>query len=68
MTSPSETSLIEVPNVIADHAIIDQPTTADMVRQQIRNQILATGQLARQNLRYAAATNRWTYTHVGRIQ
>jgi hypothetical protein len=68
MTSPSETSLIEVPNDIADRAIIDQATTADMRRQQIKNKILAPGQLMLQNLRYATSTHRWTYTHVGHIQ
>jgi hypothetical protein len=75
MTSPSESSLFEVPNDIADRAIIDQATTADMRaatrrRQQIGNRILAVGgiQLMSQNLRYATATHRWTYTHVGHIQ
>jgi hypothetical protein len=68
MTSPSETSLIEVPNDIADRAIIDQATTADMRRQQIKNKILAPGQLMLQNLRYATSTHRWTYTHVGHMQ
>jgi hypothetical protein len=70
MTSPSESSLFEVPNDIADRAIIDQATTADMRaarRQQIENMIIAVGgiQLMSQNLRYATATHRWTYTHVG---
>ncbi|KAN0121212.1 hypothetical protein V8E52_003800 [Russula decolorans] len=58
MTSPSESSLFEVPNDIADRAIIDQATTADMRaatrrRQQIGNRILAVGgiQLMSQNLR-----------------
>jgi len=56
MTSPSESSLFEVPNDIADRAIIDQATTADMRaarRQQIENMIIAVGgiQLMSQNLR-----------------
>jgi hypothetical protein len=73
MTSPSESSLFEVPNDIADRAIIDQATTADMRaarRQQIKNKILAVGkmQVMFQNLRYATATHRWTYTHVGHMQ
>jgi hypothetical protein len=73
MTSPSESSLFEVPNDITDRTIIDQATTADMraaKRQQIKNKILAVGkmQVMFQNLRYAATTHRWTYTHVGHMQ
>lgn len=56
----------------ADRALIDQATTDAMRasrRQQIKNKILAVGkmQLMFQNLRYATATHRWTYTHVGHI-
>ena len=73
MTSPSDSSLIEVPNDIVDRAIIDQATTADMHamrRQQIKNKILAVGRMQTmfQNLRYATPTHRWTYTYVGHKQ
>ena len=73
VTSPSDNSLIEVPNDIVDHPIIDEATTADMHatrRKQIKDKILAVRklQLMFQNLRYATATHRWTHTHVGHIQ
>jgi len=78
VTSPSDNSLFEAPNDIADHAIMDRTTTADMRRassgatrrKQIKNKILPVGnmQLKFQNPRYATATYRWTYIHVGHIQ
>ena len=64
VTTPSESSLFEVPTDIADRAIIDQATTVDMRaarRQEIRNKILAVKriQLMSENLvRYATATDR----------